>query len=355
MTEVAADGALAGKRVLVTGGTGSLGQALVRRLLSGAAGPVERVVVLSRDEAKQHDMRIALRHLAAATDEVIYGDFRRRLQFRIGDVRDPDAVAAALDGIDVVVHAAAMKQVPTCEYFPHEAVRTNVEGAHVLMTALQRSRRPVEAVVGVSTDKAVEPVNAMGMSKALQERVMIAAQLALPATRVALVRYGNVLASRGSVVPLFRRQILAGGPVTVTDPAMTRFLLPMAAAVDAVLLALSCCGAGEILVPRIASARIADVARAMIGDRPVATVTTGIRPGEKLHETLISAEESPRARDCGDHWRIRPMLPELAASGSVPDPVWAYHSASRPLDADAVRALLAGHDLLPERPAAGPR
>ena len=343
-----ADGSVAGRSILVAGGTGSLGQALVQRLLSGAAGRPERVVVLSRDEAKQHEMRVAWARLVAATDEVIYADHRRSLHFRIGDVRDPDAVAAAVEGMDIVVHAAALKQVPTCEYFPHEAMRTNVGGAHNLMVAVARTRRPVEAVVGVSTDKAVQPVNVMGMTKALQERVMIAAQIGLPATRVLTVRYGNVLASRGSVVPHFREQVRAGGPVTLTDPAMTRFLLPMSAAVDAVLLALARGERGEILVPRVASARIVDVARALIGERGVAMVTTGVRPGEKLHEVLIAAEESHRAEDFGDHWRIRPMLPELAPPGAAPGPGWAYGSETRPLTPDAVRDLLARNGLIDE-------
>jgi len=306
------EGVVEGRSVLVVGGTGSLGQALVQRLLSGAAGRPERVVVLSRDEAKQHDMRIAWARLAAATDEVIYADHRRSLHFRIGDVRDPDAVAAAVEGMDVVVHAAALKQVPTCEYFPHEAMRTNVGGAHNLMAAVARARRPVEAVVGVSTDKAVQPVNVMGMTKALQERVMIAAQIGLP------------------------------------DPAMTRFLLPMSAAVDAVLLALARCGRGEVLVPRVGSARIVDVARALIGDRGVAMVTTGIRPGEKLHEVLISAEESHRAEDFGDHWRIRPMLPELAPPGVAPGLGWLYGSETQPLPPESVRDLLMRHGLIDE-------
>ncbi|BBK29534.1 polysaccharide biosynthesis protein [Allostella humosa] len=338
-------GEFAGKRVLLLGGTGSLGRVLTRRLLSGDIGLPERIVILSRDEAKQHEMRVAYAGLPRPTDEIIYANFQRMLQFRIGDIRHQDSVARALDGIDIVVNAAAMKQVPTCEYFPHEATMTNVVGPQNLMTAVAQAPRPPEAVIGVSTDKAVEPVNVMGMTKALQERLMIAAQLALPQTRVLLVRYGNVLASRGSVVPLFLQQVRAGGPLTITDPAMTRFLLSLDAAVDAIALALRHAGRGDILVPRVASAAMVDVARALIGDRPIAMVTTGIRPGEKLHEVLISAEESRRAVDHGGFHLIRPMLPELALPPSADAPGREYSSATDPMSATEVAAMLAAHGL----------
>src|SRR5207249_8397603 len=173
-----------GKRILVTGGTGSLGKTLVKRLLSGEVGEPDRIVVFSRDEAKQHQMRLDFEHRGSQTDEIVYQNFRRRLQFRIGDVRDFNAVATALQGIDIVVNAAALKQVPTCEYFPFEAVQTNIGGPNNLVNAIMRHRLPVEVIVGVSTDKAVAPINVMGMTKALQERLLISAQLNLPDTRV---------------------------------------------------------------------------------------------------------------------------------------------------------------------------
>ncbi len=337
----------AGKHVLLIGGTGSLGQALTRRLLSGDLGVPERIVILSRDEAKQHQMRVAYSHLRQPTDEVIYANFKRTLQFRIGDVRSYDSIALALDRIDVVVAAAALKQVPTCEYFPHEATLTNVIGTQNLVTAVARAAHPVEAIVGISTDKAVHPVNVMGMTKALQERLLIAAQLSLPDTRVLLVRYGNVLASRGSVIPLFREQIRSGGPVTITSPEMTRFLLSLSDAVDAIAILVRDGKGGEILVPKIASARIVDIARAMVGGRAVETVVTGIRPGEKVHEVLIAAEESPRTVDRGSHYVVRPLLPELAPPPAVPvREAWEYTSASGPMPSESVERLLRDHGLL---------
>jgi FlaA1/EpsC-like NDP-sugar epimerase len=216
-----------GKRVLITGGTGSMGKVLVRRLLGGSMGDPEAVIVFSRDEAKQYFMRVEYENRVAATDEVVYRNFQKKLQFWIGDVRDFNSVASALRGVDVVVNASAMKQVPTCEYFPYEAVRTNIEGAENIVCAIQKHNLQVETVVGVSTDKACKPVNAMGMTKALQERVFIQGNMRCSRTRFVCVRYGNVLASRGSVIPLFHEQIRNGGPVTITTPEMTRFLLSL--------------------------------------------------------------------------------------------------------------------------------
>lgn len=336
-----------GKRILITGGTGSLGKTLVKRLFDGKNGTPDRVVVYSRDEAKQHQMRVDFEHQRGRTDEIVFDNFRRRLQFRIGDVRDYDAVSLALREIDIVINAAAMKQVPTCEYFPFEAVRTNIEGAHNIVTAIHRHRLPVETVVGVSTDKAVMPINVMGMSKAMQERLFIAAQLALPDTRVLLVRYGNVMASRGSVIPLFQQQIRSCGPVTITDPRMTRFLFTLSDAVDTIIAAISTGRGGDTYVPRIPSGRITDVARALIGGRDVEVKITGIRPGEKIHEILISAEESTRVEELEDYFVIRPMLPELKGErkgGS--SEVWEYSSGDAPIDFEAVKALLAAHGLL---------
>ena len=188
---------LKGKRVVVTGGTGSLGKVLVRRLLTGELGQPNSIVVFSRDEAKQHEMRLEYKHRRVSTDEVVYHNFNELLEFVIGDVRDYHSVAAVLSNADVVFNAAALKQVPTCEYFPFEAVQTNICGPENIVRAIRENHLPVDTVVGVSTDKAAKPVNVMGMTKAIQERVFITANLTCPKTRFICVRYGNVLASRG--------------------------------------------------------------------------------------------------------------------------------------------------------------
>lgn len=304
---------LHGKRVLITGGTGSLGKTLVKRLLTGEMGMPSKIVVFSRDEAKQFFMRLEFQKLRAATDDLIYRDSEQVLDFRIGDVRDYGSIASVLRSTDVVINAAAMKQVPTCEYFPYEAVRTNINGAENIVRAIQEHTFPIETVVGVSTDKACKPVNAMGMTKALQERIFIQANMRCPGTRFVCVRYGNVLASRGSVVPFFHDQIRQGGPVTITTSDMTRFLLSLNAAVDTVFAAIRTGFPGEIYVPRVPSARIVDVATALIGNRPIEQVVTGIRPGEKIHESLVSEDEAVRTVDRGQWYAIQPMLAELVS------------------------------------------
>jgi len=300
-----------GKRLLITGGTGSLGKVLIQRILSGEMGDPANVIVFSRDEAKQYFMRIGYESLVAATDEVIYRNFQRKLQFWIGDVRDPHSVASALRNVDIVVNAAAMKQVPTCEYYPFEAVRTNVEGAENIVRAIQKHNLKVETVVGVSTDKACKPVNTMGMTKAIQERIFIQGNMRCASTRFVCVRYGNVLASRGSVIPLFHSQIRSGGPVTITTREMTRFLLSLHDAVDTIFAVISSGLPGETYIPRVPSSRIVDVAEALIGDRPIGMVVTGIRPGEKIHEILISEEEAYRTVERDRWFAIRPLLPEI--------------------------------------------
>jgi UDP-glucose 4-epimerase len=299
-----------GKHVLVTGGTGSLGSHLVHRLLAGTDGRPARVTVFSRDEAKQHDLRLELLHAANLTDEVIYHDAEELVRFRVGDIRDPRSVRRALEGVDVVVHAAAMKQVPTCEYAPWEAVRTNVEGAAVLVQEV-RDAGSVEAVVGVSTDKACLPVNVMGMTKALMERILIEANLGGGSTRFVCVRYGNVIASRGSVIPLLVDQVARGGPLTLTDPGMTRFFLTLDAACATVAAALGHGRPGEVWVPRVGAARMVDVLDAVRGDATVATKVTGIRPGEKMHEQLVSEEEALRSVVHEGYAVIQPLVPEL--------------------------------------------
>ncbi|MBE0683404.1 MAG: polysaccharide biosynthesis protein [Anaerolineales bacterium] len=300
-----------GKTILVTGGTGSLGKVLVRRLLQNELGAPHKIIIFSRDEAKQHEMRISYMNKRAATDEIIFRNFQRVLDFRIGDVRDFHSVAEALRSVDVVFNAAALKQVPTCEYFPYQAVMTNIGGPENIVRAIQELNLPVQTVVGVSTDKACKPVNVMGMTKSLQERIFIQANMRCPKTRFICVRYGNVLSSRGSVIPLFHDQIRHGGPLTITTSDMTRFLLSLDQAVDTIFAAYKDANPGETYIPRVPSARVVDLAAALVGDRPIQTVVTGIRPGEKLHEILISEEEVNRSVVRGSYYAILPMLPEL--------------------------------------------
>lgn len=335
------------KRILVTGGTGSLGSVLVRRLLSGTLGRPAQVTVFSRDEAKQHEMRLAYQHRTIATDEVIYHNFERLLRFHIGDVRDYSSVSSALRDADIVFNAAALKQVPTCEYFPFEAVQTNVVGAQNIVRAISQERLPVEAVVGISTDKAAKPVNVMGMTKAIQERVFIRANLDCPNTRFVCGRYGNVLASRGSVIPLFHEQIRRGGPVTITTPEMTRFLLSLEESVDTVLAALETAAPGETYVPRVPSARVTDIADVLIDGRPIETVVVGVRPGEKLHEILVSEEEAHRTVARGDYYAIAPLLPELQQE-PVGEAVLGgeYSSADHTMPPPELREFLDRHGFL---------
>jgi UDP-glucose 4-epimerase len=299
-----------GKRVLITGGTGSLGQVLARRLMTGSEGVPQSVTVFSRDEAKQHYMRLDFMHRTAATDEVIFENSRQRLKFTIGDVRDYSSLARAVRDSDIVFGAAALKQVPSCEYFPWEASRTNIEGAANLVRAISELDLPVETVVGISTDKACKAVNVMGMTKAIQERVFIDGNIQHPGTRFICARYGNVLASRGSVVPLFLDQIAAGGPVTITTVDMTRFLLTLEDAVDTIFAAVRSAAPGDTYIPRCASARMTDLAAHLIGGRDIRTVVTGIRPGEKIHEILVSEEEATRTVfGQKGYFAVRPMLP----------------------------------------------
>jgi UDP-glucose 4-epimerase len=340
---------LTGKRVLVTGGTGSLGRVLVRRLLEGEMGIPDSVTVFSRSEALQHEMRLSFQHRRVATDDIVYDEGRHhRLAFIIGDIRDPHVVSEALERTDFVFHAAAMKQVPTCEYHPAEAFKTNVAGAQNIVQAIAERELAVEAVIGVSTDKACKPVNVMGMTKALQERVLLSAPLRCRGTRFAIARYGNVLASRGSVVPLFLDQIDGGGPVTITTTEMTRFLMSLEDAVDTVFAAARAAASGETYIPRVPAARIVDLAVAMIGSRPIEIERIGIRPGEKLHEVLISEEEAPRTLSRGEHLVIEPVVPELRRTEAEGEPFAGreYSSADDLLEPEAVRSLLEGHDLL---------
>lgn len=279
-----------GKTVLVTGGTGTFGQAFVRYVLERL--PAAAVRVFSRDELKQWEMSRAIK------DE--------RLRFLIGDVRDQERLMRALVGVDVVVHAAALKQVPACEYNPFEAVKTNILGAeNVINAAIERS---VERVVGLSTDKAASPVNLYGATKLCAEKLFVQgnAYVGGRSTRLACVRYGNVAASRGSVIPVFLEQ-RATGRVTITDRRMTRFWITVRQAVDFVRQTIESMEGGEILVPKLPSVRIVQLAEAVAPGVPLEVV--GIRPGEKLHETLVTHDEARHTVDIG--WAYN-VLPEHA-------------------------------------------
>jgi UDP-glucose 4-epimerase len=302
---------LSEKNILITGGTGSLGKTLTRRILTNKMGKPKKIIIFSRDEAKQHEMRLAYKNRRVATDEIIYHNFEELVEFRIGDVRDYHSIASAVRDADIIFNAAALKQVPTCEYFPYEAVQTNIVGPENIVRAIRENRLPVESVVGISTDKACKPVNVMGMTKAIQERIFITANLSCPRTRFICVRYGNVLASRGSVIPLFHSQIKAGGPVTITTEEMTRFLISLDDAVDVIYAAVRDAKRGEIYIPHIPSAKVIDIAKVLIGDRNIKIKVTGIRPGEKVHEILISDEESPRSVRRNKYYAIKPIIPEL--------------------------------------------
>src|SRR5688572_4882825 len=333
---------LEGKRILVTGGTGSLGQTLVRRLLTGELGRPAKVTVYSRDEAKQHYMRLDYMHREAATDDVIYQNSQDLLRFRIGDVRDFAALTAALRDADVVFHAAALKQVPSCEYFPFEAVQTNIAGAANLVRAIRENDLPVEKVVGISTDKACKPINVMGMTKALQERVLLEANRDCTKTSFTCVRYGNVIASRGSIVPLFVEQVSKGQSMTVTMPEMTRFLLSLDRAVDTVFEAITKGKPGQTFVPKVPAANIVDLAKAIMGDKDLPITFTGIRPGEKIHEIMVSEEECYRTIEQGDYYVILPVLPELRDGGEfVQAMTTEYSSRDNNISIAELRDLLA--------------
>jgi FlaA1/EpsC-like NDP-sugar epimerase len=335
------------KVVVITGGTGSLGKVLTRSLLSGDAGIPKKIIIFSRDEAKQHFMRVEYQQKKRVTDEIIYHNFEQLLEFRIGDVRDYHSVCSVLKGADIVINAAALKQVPSCEYFPFEAVQTNITGAENIIRAIRENNLQIETVVGVSTDKACKPVNVMGMTKAIQERIFIAANITVSETRFICVRYGNVLASRGSVIPLFHEQIKNGGPVTITTEDMTRFLLPLDKAVDTIFAAIKTANPGETYVPKVPGARILDVARALIGDYKIDIVCTGIRPGEKVHEILISDEEAWHTFERGDYYAIKPMLPELIKEEPGLKALHKeYSSGDSLMTLEETRQLLERHNLM---------
>jgi UDP-glucose 4-epimerase len=278
------------KTLMITGGTGSFGKTVLKRFLNSE---VKEIRIFSRDEKKQEDLRIALNN--------------ERLRFYIGDVRDPDSLRAAIKGADYVFHAAALKQVPSCEFYPMEAVKTNVIGTeNVLKTSTHCG---VQRVIVLSTDKAVYPINAMGISKAMAEKVMIAKARLQQAgeTVFCATRYGNVMASRGSVIPLFVSQLKEGQHLTVTDPEMTRFLMSLEDSVDLVLHAFTHGQQGDIFVQKAPASTVGDLAEALkelFGKREQQTRVIGTRHGEKLYESLVSREEMAQAIDMGRYYRI---------------------------------------------------
>jgi UDP-N-acetylglucosamine 4,6-dehydratase len=280
------------KTLLITGGTGSFGNAVLRRFLES---DLSEIRIFSRDEKKQDDMRKRFAH--------------PKLKFYIGDVREARSVAQAMRGVDYVFHAAALKQVPSCEFHPMEAVRTNVLGTeNVLEAAIQAG---VKRVVCLSTDKAVYPINAMGISKAMMEKVMVAASRNLETTETVIcgTRYGNVMASRGSVIPLFVEQVFAGKPITVTDPAMTRFMMTLDDAVDLVLYAFEHGSNGDIFVQKAPAATVEVLTHAiqeLMGKPGHPVQVMGTRHGEKLYEALLSREELACAQDMGNYFRVPP-------------------------------------------------
>jgi UDP-N-acetylglucosamine 4,6-dehydratase len=285
------------KTLLITGGTGSFGNAVLKRFLDS---DISEIRIFSRDEKKQDDMRKKHTH--------------PKLKFYIGDVRDYQSVLNATRGVDFIFHAAALKQVPSCEFHPMEAVKTNVLGTeNVLEAAIQNG---VKRVVCLSTDKAVYPINAMGISKAMMEKVMVAKSRNVDDTKTVIcgTRYGNVMASRGSVIPLFIEQIRAKNPLTITDPDMTRFMMTLADAVDLVLYAFEHGNNGDIFVQKAPAATVEVLAKALTGlmekpDFPINVI--GTRHGEKLYEALLSREEMVCAEDMGDYFRIPPDLRDL--------------------------------------------
>jgi UDP-glucose 4-epimerase len=310
-----------------------------------------KIVVFSRDEAKQHELRLDYLHRNMVTDDIIYNNFKQLLSFHIGDVRNYSDVCAVLRDADIVFNAAALKQVPACEYFPYEAVKTNVDGANNIVRAIRDLKLPVETVVGISTDKAAKPVNVMGMTKALQERVFVRANIECENTRFIVVRYGNVLASRGSVIPLFHEQINCGGPLTITSPDMTRFLLSLDDAVDLIFAAILGARRGETYIPKVPSANIQDLASTLIGNRNIQVKVTGTRPGEKLHEILISDEEMHRSVERGGHYVIKPILPEILSDeqdGDLPLKRDEYSSADDCMNLEQIFELLKKRKLLIE-------
>lgn len=329
-----------GKTLLITGGTGSFGNAVLKRFLDTG---IQEIRIFSRDEKKQDDMRKQYKN--------------EKIKFYIGDVRDLSSISAAMHGVDFVFAAAALKQVPSCEFFPMEAVRTNVMGTdNVLTAAVQHG---VKKVICLSTDKAVYPINAMGISKAMMEKVMVAKSRTVTAERTTIcgTRYGNVMASRGSVIPLFVQQIKSGQPLTITDPAMTRYLMSLEDAVELVVFAFQHAAPGDIFVQKAPASTIADLAVAVkeLFNAPNEIKVIGTRHGEKLHETLLTREEMVKAVDLGGYYRIPADTRDLNYDKYFIDGEeqisrgWEYTSENtRRLDVEGIKKLLLQLDFIKE-------
>jgi UDP-N-acetylglucosamine 4,6-dehydratase len=276
------------KTLLITGGTGSFGNAVLKKFLDT---DINEIRIFSRDEKKQHDMRVALQN--------------PKIKFYIGDVRDYQSIESAMNGVDYVFHAAALKQVPSCEFYPIEAVKTNVLGTENVLNAAIKNK--VKRVICLSTDKAVYPINAMGVSKAMMEKLMVAKSRISGDTILVGTRYGNVMASRGSVIPLFHDQLLNNLPITITDPDMTRFMMTLEDAVDLVLYAFTHGNSGDIFVQKSPASTIGELADAMrkIYHKSTSTINIiGARHAEKLYETLLAREEFATVEDLGDYYRV---------------------------------------------------
>lgn len=328
-----------GATLMITGGTGSFGNTVLKHFLTSDIGEIR---IFSRDEKKQDDMRHEL--------QANHPAYANKVKFYIGDVRNPQSIKDAMHGVDYIFHAAALKQVPSCEFFPMEAVRTNVEGTdNMLHAAIECG---VKKVVCLSTDKAAYPINAMGISKAMMERVIYAnARVAAErgGTTICCTRYGNVMCSRGSVIPLFIDQIKSGSPITITDPEMTRFLMNLDEAVDLVQFAFEHANPGDLFIQKADASTIGDLARAvqkLFGD--TGTNIIGTRHGEKLYETLMTREERLRAEDMGDYYRVVADSRDLnydkfVVNGTVQtmaDEAYTSHNTNR-LDVDGtVRKIL---------------
>ncbi|WP_273568688.1 polysaccharide biosynthesis protein [Maribacter halichondriae] len=328
------------KTLLITGGTGSFGNAVLNRFLQTE---IKEIRIFSRDEKKQDDMRTQLKN--------------KKVKFYIGDVRDYDSISRAMSGVDYVFHAAALKQVPSCEFFPLEATKTNVFGTQNTIDAAVAHK--VEKIICLSTDKAAYPINAMGISKALMEKVAVAASRNIPedSTTVCLTRYGNVMASRGSVIPLFVKQIKDGTPLTITDPKMTRFLMSLEDAVDLVLFAFEHGNQGDLFVNKAPASTIGDLAVALKdifkSDNEIKII--GTRHGEKLYETLCTREEMQKAEDMGEFYRIPADNRDLNYSRYYSEgetdisEIEDYHSHNTlRLSGDGIKSLLNNLDYIKE-------
>lgn len=284
-------------KILITGGTGSFGTTMIKKIIDSEQ--VEAIRIFSRDEKKQHDLRVKFNS--------------EKLEFFIGDIRDRESIAAAINGMDVIFHAAALKQVPTGEFFPDEMIKTNVNGATNLINAIQANGNIKKAIL-LSTDKAVFPINTMGLTKAVAEKLFSAAAKNSKKTIFNIVRYGNVMASRGSVIPLFTEKILSGSVLPITDPNMTRFLLSLDDAIDLVLHAIENGKQGDLFVKKAPSVTVETLANALgsVFKKDIKTEIIGSRAGEKIHETLITAAELSRSEESDDYFRILPETENLA-------------------------------------------